>query len=53
MASAVSKAQKTKQIDDRPLETFFTQVRKDAKGSSSATSAEVAEIIRRDRDAAT
>ena len=37
--------------DARPLESFFATIEKESRGSSTASASEVAEVIRRNRNA--
>ena len=46
-----SDARSSQEDDARPLDAFFKLIETEARGSSIATAAEVADVIRRDRDA--
>ena len=51
MATKSSDARSSREEEARPLDTFFKMIETEARGSSISSAAEVADVIRRDRDA--
>ena len=51
MAAKSTNKRSASNEEARPLESFFATIEKESRGSSTASASEVAEVIRRDRNA--